>query len=94
MRDDAMQYTKIRLICQQDKVEKLKGVGFLEPMPISTRSWKIVSMDFIIHLSKVGDLEAISVIIDWFSKHVTFIPTTKLYSVELTANLFFKHVVK
>ncbi|KAA0060750.1 reverse transcriptase [Cucumis melo var. makuwa] len=51
-------------------------------------------MDFITHLSKVGNFEAILVIIDRFSKYATFIPTTKQCSVEMTAQLFFKHVVK
>ncbi|KAA0062439.1 reverse transcriptase [Cucumis melo var. makuwa] len=53
-----------------------------------------VSMDFITHLPKVGDLKVILVIIDRFSKYATFIHTTKLCSIELTTQLFFKHVLK
>ncbi|KAA0060093.1 uncharacterized protein E6C27_scaffold39G00090 [Cucumis melo var. makuwa] len=94
MRDDVMQYTKTCLICQQDKVEKVKVAGLLDPLPVPTRSWESVSMDFITHLPKVGDFEAILVIIDRFSKYATFIPTTKQCSAEMTAQLFFKHVVK
>ncbi|KAA0066511.1 reverse transcriptase [Cucumis melo var. makuwa] len=94
MRDDVMQYTKTCLICQQDKVEKVKVAGLLDPLPVPTRPWKSVSMDFITHLPKVGDFEAILVIIDRFSKYATFIPTTKQCSAEMTAQLFFKHVVK
>ncbi|TYK20741.1 reverse transcriptase [Cucumis melo var. makuwa] len=45
-------------------------------------------------LPKVGDFEAILVIIDRFSKYATFIPTTKQCSAEMTAQLFFMHVVK
>ncbi|KAA0059227.1 reverse transcriptase [Cucumis melo var. makuwa] len=78
----------------QDKVEKAKVTGLLKLLPVLTRPWESVSMDFITHLPKVGDLEAILVIIDQFSKYVTFIPTTKLCSAELTVQLFFKHVVK
>ncbi|TYK11030.1 reverse transcriptase [Cucumis melo var. makuwa] len=51
-------------------------------------------MDFITHLPKVCDFEAILVIIDRFSNYATFIPTTKQCSAEMTAQLFFKHVVK
>ena len=51
-------------------------------------------MDFITHLPKVGDYETILVIIDRFSKYATFVPTTKQCSAELTAQLFFKHIVK
>ena len=50
-------------------------------------------MDFITHLSKVGDFEVILVINDRFLKYATFIPTTKQCSAELTDQLFFKHVV-
>ncbi|KAL0554822.1 hypothetical protein IC582_008750 [Cucumis melo] len=93
MRDDVMQYTKTCLICQQDKVEKVKVAGLLDPLPVPTRPWESVSMDFITHLSKVGDFEAILVTIDRFSKYATFIPATKQCSAT-TAQLFFKHVVK
>ncbi|TYK04961.1 reverse transcriptase [Cucumis melo var. makuwa] len=61
-----MQYMKTCFICQQDKVEKAKVAWLLEPLPVPTRLWDSVSMDFITHLSKVGDLEAILVIIDQF----------------------------
>ncbi|KAA0063945.1 reverse transcriptase [Cucumis melo var. makuwa] len=94
MRDDVIQYTKTCLICQQDKVEKVKVAGLLDPLPVPTRPWESVSMDFITHLPKVGDFEAILVIIDRFSKYATFFPTTKQCSAEMTAQLFFKHVVK
>ncbi|TYK01231.1 reverse transcriptase [Cucumis melo var. makuwa] len=93
MIDDVMQYTKRCLICQQDKVEKVKVAGLLDPLSVPTRPWESVSMDFITHLSKVGDFEAILVIINRFSKYATFIPTTKQCSAEMTTQLFFKHVV-
>ena len=77
MRDDVMQYTKTCLVCQQDKVEKAKVAGLLEPLEVPTRPWESVSIDFITHLPKVGDYETILVIIDRFSKYATFVPTTK-----------------
>ncbi|TYK16924.1 reverse transcriptase [Cucumis melo var. makuwa] len=68
MRDDVIQYTKTCLICQQDKVEKVKVVGLFDPLPVSKRPWETVSKDFITHLPKVGDFKAILVIIDRSSK--------------------------
>ena len=38
MRHDIMQYTKTCLICQQDKIEKVKVSGLLQPLPVPTRS--------------------------------------------------------
>lgn len=94
MRDNIMQYTKTCLIHQQDKVKKAKIVGLLEPLPVPSRPRENVSLDVITHLRKVGEHEAILVIIDRFSKYATFIPTPKQCSTELTAQLFFKHVLK
>ena len=94
MRDDVMEYTRTCLTCQQDKVERQKTPGLLEPLSIPTRPWESVSLDFITKLPKVGDISGILVVVDRFSKYATFIPTTKHLTAEDTANLFFKHVVK
>ncbi|KAA0037591.1 reverse transcriptase [Cucumis melo var. makuwa] len=94
MKDDVIQYTKTCLIYQHDKVKKAKVARLLDPLSFPTRPWESVSMDFITHLPKVGDFEAILVIIDRFSKYATFVPITKQCSTELITQLFFKHVVK
>lgn len=94
MRDDVMEYTRTCLTCQQDKVERVKTSGLLEPLSIPTRPWESVSLDFITNLPKVGDFSGILVVVDRFSKYATFVPTTKYLSAEDTASLFFKHVVK
>ncbi|KAJ7982631.1 Retrotransposon protein, putative, Ty3-gypsy subclass [Quillaja saponaria] len=39
MREDAVNYSKTCLICQQDKVERKKIAGLLEPLPGSSRSY-------------------------------------------------------
>ncbi|OMO75693.1 reverse transcriptase [Corchorus capsularis] len=94
MREDVRDYTKTCLICQQDKVEKRKQAGLLEPLPIPSRPWESISLDFICSLPKVGDLGSILVVVDRFSKYATFIPAHKHCSAEETARLIFKHVVK
>ncbi|KAJ7944105.1 Retrotransposon protein, putative, Ty3-gypsy subclass [Quillaja saponaria] len=40
MREDAVNYSKTCLICQQDKVERKKIAGLLEPLPVPTRPWE------------------------------------------------------
>ncbi|KAJ7970764.1 Ty3/gypsy retrotransposon protein [Quillaja saponaria] len=67
MREDAVNYSKTCLICQQDKVERKKIAGLLEPLPVPTRPWESVSLDFITSLSRVGDLSTILVVVDRFS---------------------------
>ena len=66
----------------------------IEPLPVPSRPWESVSLDFITHFPKVGEMESILFIIDRFSKYATFIPTRKSCSAEATAQLFFRHVVK
>ncbi|KAJ7971607.1 Retrotransposon protein, putative, Ty3-gypsy subclass [Quillaja saponaria] len=43
MREDAVNYSKTCLICQQDKVEQKKIAGLLEPLQVPTRPWESVS---------------------------------------------------
>ncbi|TYK04997.1 reverse transcriptase [Cucumis melo var. makuwa] len=38
-----------------DKVEKAKVARLLDPLPVPTRPWESVSMDFITHLLKTDD---------------------------------------
>ncbi|XP_039015947.1 uncharacterized protein LOC120146474 [Hibiscus syriacus] len=94
MHQDVMDYTKRCLICQQDKVDRQRTVGLLEPLPVPARPWESISLDFISRLPRVGDLGSILVVVDRFSKYATFIPASKYCSAEETAKLVFKHVVK
>ncbi|KAK3008977.1 hypothetical protein RJ639_015387 [Escallonia herrerae] len=79
---------------QEDKVERKKKAGLLQPLPVPKRPWESVSLDFITSLPKVEDLGTILVVVDRFSKYVSFIATPKYCSAEDTAQLFFKYVVK
>ncbi|KAL0455584.1 UNVERIFIED_CONTAM: Transposon Tf2-11 polyprotein [Sesamum latifolium] len=94
MRDDVETYVRTCLICQQDKTDHQKKAGLLQLLPIPTRPWESVSMDYISGLPKVGDLGSIIVVVDRLSKYATFIAAPKHVTVEGTAHLFFKHIVK
>ncbi|KAL0293482.1 UNVERIFIED_CONTAM: Transposon Tf2-12 polyprotein [Sesamum radiatum] len=94
MRNDVETYVRTCLICQQDKADHQKKAGLLQPLPIPTRPWESVSMDYISGLPKVGDLGSIIVVVDRLSKYATFIAAPKHVTAEGTAHLFFKHIVK
>ncbi|KAK2979456.1 hypothetical protein RJ640_015085 [Escallonia rubra] len=94
MGDEVQEYVKTCLTYQQDKVERKKKAGLLQPLPIAKRPWESVSLDFITGLPKVGDLGTILVVVDRFSKYASFIATPKYCSAEDTAQLFLKYVVK
>ncbi|KAF2297783.1 hypothetical protein GH714_002805 [Hevea brasiliensis] len=94
LEDDVREYTKTCLVCQQDKVDRQKHAGLLQPLLVPTRPWESVSLDFIAGLPKVREYDHILVIIDRFSKYGTFVPMSRYCSTEDTARAFFKHIVK
>ncbi|KAK2998486.1 hypothetical protein RJ639_022876 [Escallonia herrerae] len=94
MGDEVQEYVKTCLTCQQDKVERKKKAGLLQPLPVPKRPWQSLSLDFITGLPKVEDLGTILVVVDQFSKYASFIATPKYCSAEDTSQLFFKYVVK
>ena len=59
-----------------------------------SRPWESASLDFILGLPKVGDLFAILVVVDHFSKYANFIQVPKYCLVEKIDWLFFKLVIK
>jgi transposase InsO family protein len=95
MNSDVRRYVKSCDSCQRIKASQQSPAGLLQPLPIPTRSWEQVSMDFITQLprTKAGH-DAIVVFVDTFSKMVHFVPTKTTASAPDTAKLFFDHVFK
>jgi hypothetical protein len=60
------------LVCQQNKVEKIKTLGLLQPLSIPSQHWKEVSMDFITRLPKSEGKSVIMVIVDIMTKYAHF----------------------
>lgn len=94
MRDEIEKYVRACLVCQRDKTEQCLSRGKLEPLPILTRPWESVSMDFIVCLPKVGELGSILVVVDRFSKYGIFIAAPQKCNAETTAHFFVANVVK
>ncbi|KAE8676710.1 hypothetical protein F3Y22_tig00111582pilonHSYRG00743 [Hibiscus syriacus] len=57
IRQDVMDYPKTCLICQQDKVDRHRIAGLLEPLSVPARPWESISLDFISRLPRGGDLD-------------------------------------
>jgi hypothetical protein len=80
-------------ICQKAKPRRHAPTGLLQPIPIPTQPFEVISMDFIPELPKSGDFDNILVIVDKLTKYSIFIPcSTDITELE-TAKLFFQHVV-
>ena len=63
------------MVCQQDKVERRRAAGLLQPLPVAERPWVSVSMDFITGFPKVDGKDMIIVVVDRFSKYAVFVAT-------------------
>ena len=80
-------------ICQKSKPRRHAPIGLLKPIPIPTRPFEVVTMDFIPELPKSNGFDNILVIVDKLTKYGIFIPCSTRITEEETARLFFKHVV-
>jgi hypothetical protein len=81
-------------VCQKIKPKRHAPLGLLKPIPIPTRPFEVVTMDFITELPKTETgHDNILVIVDKLTKYAIFVATyTEVNEVD-TAKLFFKNVV-
>lgn len=94
MKSDIQTYKKQCEVCQRAKGENTKPFGLLQPLPIPTRPWSSISMDFIEGLLKSNQYSVIMVVVDMFTKYAHFIPVSHPYNVTKIANLFSQNVMK
>lgn len=79
-------------LCSQCKPSNHKH-GLYQPLPIPSRPWESISMDFLSGLpTTFHKHEAISVVVCCLSKMAIFLPCHKTTSIAQTADLFFHHV--
>jgi hypothetical protein len=94
LKEDAEEYVKTCLTCQQNQVFNKKQEGLLRQLPISKGPWESVSMDFMVSLSPSKGCDVIMVVVDRFSKMAHFIPTKESATAQETGRLFFTHMFK
>ena len=59
-------------ICQRNKANTLAPAGLLQPLPIPTKVWTDISMDFIGGLPKAQGKDTILVVVVRLTKHAHF----------------------
>jgi hypothetical protein len=95
MYNDVEKYVKSCDKCQRNKVINDKPTGLLQPLPVPTRPWESISLDFVTHLPITSTgMDAIMVVVDRFSKQAHFIPTTSKADAATTARLFLTNVYR
>ena len=75
-------------------MEHVRSPGLLQPLPVPTESWTMVSMDFIEGLPLSQGKSVIMVVIDKFSKYAHFLPMSHPFTALQVAQLFLNHIYR
>jgi len=85
MRQDIKTFVRECVVCQVSKPETIHPPGLLQPLPIPTRVWSDISMDFIDGLPSSHGFSVIMVVVDHFSKYEHFIALSHPYTASKVA---------
>lgn len=94
---DVTNYVRTCLSCQRNKVgnQHNKAKGLLQPLPIPTRSWESISLDFIVGLPKTqAGYDSIVVFVDRLTKLAHFVPVTTDITAYQLADVYLKEIFR
>ena len=94
MRKEVRRFIKECDICQQNKSENIHPAGLLQPLPIPTKVWTDISLDFIEGLPNSESYSVIMVVVDRLSKYAHFIPISHPYTASKIAQVFLANIFK
>ncbi|GJS65334.1 putative mitochondrial protein [Tanacetum coccineum] len=81
-------------VCQRNKPDLSASPGYLQPLPIPTKVWHDISMDFIEALPPSQGKIVLFVVVDRLSKYAHFIPVSHPFTTSQVAQAFMDHVYK
>ncbi|KAL2087157.1 hypothetical protein ACEWY4_018216 [Coilia grayii] len=94
MEKDTREYVQACLVCNQNKSSNQPPAGLLQPLPVPSRPWSHIALDFVTGLPASGGMTTILTIVDRFSKMAHFIPLPKLPTAKETAQAVQHHVFR
>ncbi|GJX25621.1 retrotransposon-related protein [Tanacetum coccineum] len=81
-------------VCQRNKPDLSASPGYLQPLPIPTKVWHDISMDFIEALPPSQGKTVLFVVVDRLSKYAHFIPMSHPFTASQVAQAFMDNVYK
>ncbi len=94
MQRDVRGFVAACAVCAQKKEPRTHPHGLLHSLPIPTRPWSYISLDFVTGLPKSQGNTVILVVVDRFSKACHLIPLPKIPTAGQTADLLMQHVFR
>lgn len=94
MEKDNREFVAACTTCTRNKVSHQSPAGLLQPLPIPSRPWSHIALDFVTGLPPSQGNTTIVTIIDRFSKSAHFIALPKLPSALETAHILTEHVFR
>lgn len=94
MKKDILLWVQSCTTCQQAKPDRSKYPGLLEPLPVPSSSWEIISMDFVEGLPVSGTANSILVVVDKFSKFAHFLPLRHPFTAHQVATVFMDSIYR
>jgi hypothetical protein len=94
MKSDVHTYVTHCDACQRNKPRNHKAFGHLQPLPVPSRRFAVITMDLIVKLpstSSVPVFDSILVIVDKFSKYTRLVPCRESMSAAAVADLLHTH---
>ncbi|XP_077429679.1 uncharacterized protein LOC144056607 [Vanacampus margaritifer] len=94
MEPEVREYIEACSVCARNKTSTRSRMGLLQPLPIPSRPWAEISLDFVTGLPLSKGKTTVLTVVDRFSKMVRFLALSKLPSAKETAEVMIKHVFR
>lgn len=82
------------VVCQPAKTECVPYPGLLQPLPVPSQAWTVVTMDFIEGLPTSSGYNCILVVVDKFSKYSHFVKLKHPFFALTVAQQYMEHIYK
>ena len=94
METEVREYIEACSVCTQNKTSSRARMGLLHPLPIPSRPWSDIAIDFVTGLLVSQGNNTVLTVVDCFSKMVKFISLPKLPSAKETAEVMMNNVFR